>query len=169
MGDDVQFRKARPGDAGTMLSVKRAAILGIEDDRYDEDQLAAWAPDGGNLGAFEASPSADQYEIRVATIDDTVVGYGVLHLPEERLDALFVSPFYAGAGIATTLLKQLETAAQFAGIERIELTSSLTAVGFYERHGYERTGTTDREIEGVTVPFVAMARRLAPEDPQNDG
>ena len=169
MGDDVQFRKARPEDAGTMLSVKRAAILGIEDDRYDEDQLAAWAPDEGNLSAFEASPSADQYEIRVATIDGSVVGYGVLQLPEQRLDALFVSPFYADVGIASTLLKQLETAAQFAGIERIELTSSLTAVGFYEQYGYEPTGRIDREIGDVTVPFVTMARRLVPESPQNDG
>ncbi|MFC7077092.1 MULTISPECIES: GNAT family N-acetyltransferase [Haloarcula] len=169
MGDDVQFRKARPEDAGTMLSVKRAAILGIEDERYTEGQLAAWAPDEGNIEAFEASPSADQYEIQVATIDDTVVGYGVLQLPEQRLDALFVSPFYADMGIATTLLKQLETAARFAGIGVVELASSLSAVGFYERHGYERTGTIHREIEDVTVPFVTMERHLSPETPQNDG
>jgi ribosomal protein S18 acetylase RimI-like enzyme len=169
VGDDVQFRKARPEDAGTMLSVKRAAILGIEDERYTEGQLAAWAPDEGNIEAFEASPSADQYEIQVATIDDTVVGYGVLQLPEQRLDALFVSPFYADMGIATTLLKQLETAARFAGIGVVELASSLSAVGFYERHGYERTGTTHRQIEDVTVPFVTMERHLSPETPQNDG
>lgn len=169
MAADVQFRKARPEDADAMLSVKRVAILGIDDARYDEHQLAAWAPDDDDIEVFEASPDADQYEIRVATDQGTVVGYGVLQLPDQRLDALYVNPFYADMGIGTTILGQLETAARMAGVETLELSSSVTAAPFYERHGYERTGRKDREINGVVLPFTTMRRRLAPESPHSEG
>lgn len=43
-------------------------------------------------------------------------------------------------GRATPFLEQLERSTRDLGIERLDVEASITATGFYERHGYFRTG-----------------------------
>lgn len=156
MNSPLHFRQAKPADAAGMLAVKRDAILAI-DDVYDQSQLEAWAPRVTDFDAFEASPSADQYVVQVALDGGDVIGYGVLEIPNQRLDALFVDPDYQRTHVATTIYRQLETSARFSGIDRLTVVSSVTAVPFYEALGFQRIDTREKAIEGVTLPFVTMA------------
>ena len=54
--------------------------------------------------------------------------------------AVYVHPDHARHGVGSALLAELEGYARGRGLDRLSLQSSLNAVGFYERAGYERVG-----------------------------
>jgi putative acetyltransferase len=56
--------------------------------------------------------------------------------------------------VGRTLLGFVEELARRRGIEELHLSSSLTAVGFYERLGYRRTGAESEGRFGRTVELV---------------
>lgn len=76
---------------------------------------------------------------------------GVIGLEGEAVCNLFVAPDEQGRGIGQELLEQVEDLAREQGLARISLDSSLTAVGFYERLGYRRTGEEGGGRFGRTI------------------
>jgi len=166
----VQFRQATVEDAETLLSIKRAAIGGIEGGVYDAEQLAAWQPDPDAVSDFERAIGSDTFDVVLARADGADVAYGVLNATEERIDALFVRPEYGGQGIATSLVGQLESRARMRGIDEIGIVSSLNARPFYETLGYRTRDTKHRTIDGVELEFAVMHKRIdvtAASDPES--
>ncbi|UIP00864.1 GNAT family N-acetyltransferase [Halobaculum sp. CBA1158] len=108
-----------------------------------------------------------------------VVGFGTL-VPDSRdyldddagvdpagaVEAVYVHPDHAGAGVGSLLLSDLEREARDRGLASLGMHASLNAVGFYERHGYERVREVAHEFGGddcgVTGTVVELWRRLDP-------
>lgn len=86
--------------------------------------------------------------------DDGIVG--VAGLVEDRVRRFFVLPECQGAGIGRALLEAVEAAARMDRLPLLRVNSSLTAVGFYRRHGYAI------EAEGCLngTRFVKMTKPL---------
>lgn len=156
----VQFRQARPTDAGDIVALKRAAIAELTGDDYTDRQRSAWAPDGEARSDFEAAIGSDQFTVLLAEIDGDAVGYGVLNGPEKRIDAAYVHPDHARTGIASSLVEQLEMRAQMQDIDELDVVSSLNATAFYESLGYWRLGSKTRTIDGVDMEFAIMRKHL---------
>jgi len=78
---DVSFRRARPGDAGAILDVKREAIEDLEHWQYSPDQVAVWKPKCSYLDTFERVIEDDRFVVHVAVDDGDLVGYGALNVP----------------------------------------------------------------------------------------
>lgn len=53
-----------------------------------------------------------------------------------KIRSFYVHPAYARRGLGTLVLRMCETAAAAAGFTSFELTSTLTGVPLYRRHGY---------------------------------
>lgn len=119
----------------------------------------------------------------MAERERTVVGFGHLVPPAAReaesadpvdpegpapaegeVTAIYVHGDHAREGVGSALLEHLQRVARQQGLDALALTSSLNAVGFYERHGYERvreaTHETTREAE---LDVVVMRKRLGDE------
>jgi GNAT superfamily N-acetyltransferase len=156
----VQFQQAGVDDAGTLLSIKRAAIGGIDSDVYDQRQLEGWQPDVDAASDFERAIASDTFDVVLARVDGTDAAYGVLNATAGRIDALYVRPEYSGEGIATSLAGQLESRARMRGIEEIEIVSSLNARPFYETLGYRTCDAKHRTIDGVELEFAVMRKRI---------
>lgn len=156
----VRFREAEAGDAQSLWWTKHAAIDNIDTGEYTEKQLQAWKPDGEAVSDFERAIESDTFEMLVAEIEGETAGYGVLHRSDERIDAVFVHPDHMGQGIATSLVKQLETRAQMSGISGLTIVSSLNAKSFYESLGYQANGTKTRAIQEEDIEFAIMAKEL---------
>jgi len=78
-----------------------------------------------------------------------------------RIRAFFVHPEWAGRGVGARLLETCLAAAAAAGFDRVELMATLPGGGFYAHFGFEEVERVDAvERDGVTVPFVRMARCL---------
>jgi len=156
----VSVRQASADDNLDVMSVKRAAIQDGADESYSADQVAAWTPGTDELHDYEAALENDQFLVLVAEIGAAVVGFAILDVESGALLALYIQPGQHGTGIGSTLLGHVETSASMNGADTVDLLASHNAVGFYERHGYERGETVEREIGGETMPFVTMEKGL---------
>lgn len=74
-----------------------------------------------------------------------------------RMRQLAVRSGFRGQGLGRTLVSYSESVARDHGYEEMVLHARETAVGFYEKMGYEVEG--DRFIE-VTIPHFAMRKSL---------
>lgn len=70
----------------------------------------------------------------VAMSGGIVIGTGALQGTEVK--SVFVSPDWNGKGVGTALIKALEEHALRHGYEILDVSSSLSATGFYEALGY---------------------------------
>lgn len=155
-------RPATHDDADAMRSLHTVAVYELADSHYDADQLDAWAaPDADRDGFPFDDPD---HHLVLAERDGEVAGFGQLNLPEREVVADYVHPDHAGHGVGSTLLAHLEGYARGSGFDRLELTASMNAVGFYERHGYEVVEETELDrshrVEGVTLPVASMEKPL---------
>lgn len=156
-------RPATSTDTPAMRALHTAAVRELGRMAYDPDQVEAWAaPDADRDGFPFDDP--DHYLV-VAIRNGDVVGFGQLHLPECKVFADYVHPDHARQGVGSTLLTHLEGYARGRGLARLELTASMNAVGFYERHGYEVVEETELDllerVAGViTLPVRVMEKSL---------
>lgn len=76
-----------------------------------------------------------------------------------KIRGFFVHPNYARRGIGTRILQACEEAAAKAGFRCYELTSTLTGVTLYARHGYVETERLTLTLpNGEPYPAVRMKR-----------
>jgi GNAT superfamily N-acetyltransferase len=75
----------------------------------------------------------------------------VLGLEGAELFTFFVAPDRQGRGVGRALLGFAEELARKRGLRQLRVAASLTAVGFYERMGYRRTGAGSDGRFGRTV------------------
>lgn len=158
----ARVRPATPEDAPAMRALHTAAVRELGATAYDEDQVEAWAaPDADRDGFPFDDPD---HHLVVATRNGDVAGFGQLHVPEREVVADYVHPDHAHRGVGSTLLAHLEGYARGLGFDHLELTASMNAVAFYERHGYEVVEETELDmnhrVDGVVLPVAVMEKEL---------
>jgi ribosomal protein S18 acetylase RimI-like enzyme len=76
---------------------------------------------------------------------------GTIGLEGDKVYNFFVSPDRQGSGIGSELLDYVENRARAQGQRKLNVDSSLTAVAFYRKRGYRRTGEQNNRSFGRTV------------------
>ncbi|MEM7224600.1 MAG: GNAT family N-acetyltransferase [Pseudomonadota bacterium] len=82
--------------------------------------------------------------VYLAKQDATPVG--TVSLGDGKLHALFVDPDLQGQGLGQRLVGHVEARARTCGLQRLEVSSSITALPFYERLGYRLIEFEPRKI-----------------------
>jgi GNAT superfamily N-acetyltransferase len=101
--------------------------------------------------------------ILVACARDEIIGTvagAVAASGEGHLRGMAVSPVYQGAGIAVRLLETIEDWLKDQGCTRVTLDTThplLTAMKFYEKHGYSQSG---RVSDFFGMPLVEYRKDL---------
>lgn len=133
----MYVRPAVRDDRDALPALHTATVEAFGPDGYDMEQVRAWAKAG------ERSP--DDYDVdtagehfTVAVQEKEVAGFGHLVTTAGEVHAVYVHPDHAGRGVGSVLLAELEGYARGQGFSELRLQSSLNAMGFYERAGYER-------------------------------
>ena len=132
---------------------------------YTSEQIAAW---GGRLfNADNLKNNIDQDVIWVVECNGRVQGFG--HLKKTKVQsqetafilALYLAPEALGVGAGQKILNHLETQAKEWGFKEIYLESTLRALGFYVKNGFNVTGpVTSCKINGTPIPCHPMKRFL---------
>jgi GNAT superfamily N-acetyltransferase len=91
---------------------------------------------------------------RIYIMERDGVVLGTIGLENDRVYNFFVSPDRQGSGVGGELLDFAENQARTEGRKTLTVDSSLTAVPFYRRKGYRRTGEQDNRSFGRTVTMV---------------
>ncbi len=99
---------------------------------YPPESLAIWT-DGEITEGFIQFVVEHLY---VATVNDAVVGTGMIDCNSGRLDAIFVRPDMMGHGIGKQMMSFLEALGCAAGLTTLALDSTLNAAEFYRRCGF---------------------------------
>jgi N-acetylglutamate synthase-like GNAT family acetyltransferase len=144
-GDNMTLavRAALPADAVAACDVLRRSIreLCVADHGNNEKVLSAWLLNKTprNVRAWISSPT---HFAVVAVENRQVSGFGLIQQDGE-IQLCYVSPDIQHRGAGKLLLTALEQQAARWNLQRVFLTSSVTARRFYERSGYSKT---DRPI-----------------------
>ena len=132
-------RPASVADATGAVDVLRRSIteLCVEDHRNDAASLAHWLRNK-TVEHFERwllEPS----NVVLVCAGVTVGGVGLV-TRGGQIHLCYVAPDRQRQGVGRALLLAMEAQALRSGLEEIRLTSSATARGFYEKHGYVPDG-----------------------------
>jgi histone acetyltransferase (RNA polymerase elongator complex component) len=138
--DDIIIRKATPNDAEAVCAVLVRSIKGICAPYYENDKeiLAQWLENKTPDNVRQWIESDRSYCVVAVDGKDLVVGFANISGSEIMLN--YVLPEALHQGIGKRMLQALENHAIAAGVEQIEVVSSVPAKEFYERNGYVSNG-----------------------------
>jgi GNAT superfamily N-acetyltransferase len=94
------------------------------------------------------------YKRRIYILEEDGLLLGTIGIEGDRVYNFFVPPDRQGSGIGGRLLDFVEEQARGEGRRTLTVDSSLTAVSFYRRRGYRKTGEQNNRAFGRTVTMV---------------
>lgn len=151
------IRKAREAEEDSdatdirgILDVHFAAVHGEPVDYYDEEILDDWSPDvtDSRIENFANRPQRSDEVVRVAEMDNAVVGFGILVPRLSEIRACYVHPRLSRQGIGVALLTELERLAGQSGLDWLNLNAALNAEPFYLANGYVADGLGKQLLPG---------------------
>ncbi len=129
---ETRIRKACADDAAAAWEIRNAAILSQCKGHYPPESLAIWTK--GEITEQFIQFVVEQFY--VATVNDAVVGTGMIDCNTGRLDAIMVRPDMMGRGIGKQMVSFLEEIGHAAGLTKLTLDSTLNAAEFYRSCGF---------------------------------
>jgi GNAT superfamily N-acetyltransferase len=152
------MRPAAWADATALLAVHQASVQAQCAADYSPAHMAAWF-EGRTEAIYQ--DHLDHGRIWLAESGGRVLGF-VGWQPGE-LTLLFVAPDAAGQGVGTALLHQGLLGARQGAVEPPFIVSTLNAVAFYRRFGFEPVETLAfTRGAGLQYPVVKMRRAQGP-------
>ncbi|MDR2584875.1 MAG: GNAT family N-acetyltransferase [Prevotellaceae bacterium] len=159
----ITYRTAKPTDAEQLLITRRLTVLHNKNGAYSQVILHAWAPiiTEETIAAEEkALENPDRVTI-VAEDRNKMVGLCTIDLSKGLLQQCYVLPHYNGKGIARELVRQVETIAKDHRLSLLKLSSSLIALDFYKKQGYQQLNSYLYDLDnGFQMPCVMMEKYL---------
>jgi len=102
--------------------------------------------------------SAEKCDALVAVENGSIIG--VIMLYNNRITNMFVHIRMHGRNVGRSLLERLERLAEKRGIGKLTVDSSITAVGFYTKCGYEIIRKVNKPFCGIENVVFEMIKTL---------
>lgn len=153
----MQVRKATATDAEAITDLFYNTVTTVNTKDYDAEQIAAWANGRNNIDGW-IKKIIEQHFIVAEAGDQltgfaSVTGYGYI-------DFMFVHHEHQGRGIATLLLKHLLAIANGLQLTSVTTHASITALPFFEKHGFTLVKQQTVNVRGVNLTNFVMERLL---------
>ena len=129
----IKIYRAASQDVGMITQLFRDTIQNVNSKDYPADETEDWSSWWTDHDKWKKK-IAEQYFIK-AMIKDKMVGFSSL-ATDGYLDFMFTHKDYQRHGVAGNLLNKIEKKAKEQGNDLIYSDVSITAKGFFERHGY---------------------------------
>ena len=151
MKDAVAVRRFIASDAGAVQNIIRRGLREIDGRDYPPEYIEKTCAAFTVERILRQAESAHMY---VAVSGEKVVGTGSIApywgSPDESiLLTVFVLPEFIGRGVGTAVIGALEKDEYFLRASRVEIPSSVTAVGFYRKMGYVPKNGLTPDAEGL--------------------
>lgn len=151
----MEIRRYLEQDAEVISALVRRGLLEVNIKDYTKESMDAFAAAYTADKIREIAAKGHMYVllddgkiIGTATITDWTKELGAAAIGQERMIlTLFLLPEYIGKGYGRLLIETLEQDALFQTADRVSVDSSISAVGFYERMGYQHKDGVKKLIE----------------------
>lgn len=158
MSDHVEVHNYTSQDAQPTLAIFLEAVTKTAAPHYTPEQIGAWAaPRERDLVTWHQRRSSRA--TLVATVDDEAAGFSDVDI-EGFIDMLFVAPRFGRRGIATRLLREVESRAREVGARSLSVDASVVARPLLERLGFSVEAEQQPELRGVRLVNYRMVKRL---------
>jgi GNAT superfamily N-acetyltransferase len=148
----LKIRKAVTDDALAIHQIFTSSIYGIGEGIYSRPQKQAWAE---AVIADSWSTRILELHFYVAESETKVAGF--ISWFEGEIVHVYVDANFSGQGIGHQMM---EYALSHLKDRNVTLTSSLNALTFYEKFGFESEERIEKERGGVLIPCIRMRRPL---------
>jgi len=157
---EEMIRRYQPGDEVFIGRIFHDAIFQLAKDDYSPAQLEAWAgpsvdPDRWKRRCLEKNPFVNE-------VDGKVAGFIELD-PDGHIDCTYVDPAHAGRGVMSQLMDAVKEEAARQQMGGLAAEVSITARGFFERHGFVWVRDNIANVRGVSMVNYIMECRLNAE------
>ena len=153
---DLEVRRAVPADCDGILVAHTEAIRELCKAEYSQSQLAAWSE---RLTPAGYLPAMERNVFLVAEVEGRIAGFAEFAPSRGEIVAIYIHPQHARRGVGTRLFRELEQLASDNGISSLYLSSSLSAVRFYERFGFVAGAPSSHPLgNGTEIPCIPMVR-----------
>lgn len=129
----IKIYRATIQDVGIITQLFRDTIQNINSIDYPVDEIDDWSSWWTDHDKWKERIK-EQYFVK-AMIEDRIVGFSSL-ATDGYLDFMFTHKDHQGKGVAGNLIRKIEKKAKEQGNNLIYSDVSITAKGFFERHGY---------------------------------
>ncbi|QDO92558.1 GNAT family N-acetyltransferase [Formosa sediminum] len=154
---DITIRQATPEDVADITTLFRDTIINVNALDYNEKQIAAWASVANDTDIWIERIS-DFYFI-VAERDTEIVGFAYLK-KGYYLDGLFVHKDHQRQGIASALLRTIESQVMIEDYPEIRTDVSITALPFFEDRYFDIVKKQKKTFKGMAFQNYIMKKTL---------
>ena len=160
----MKYRTATAQDAKWMVNIHFNAVHAISHEIYTRNILESWSPKPNEVRIkwlTDTIESDHTYSIIAEDINSEIVGFAILQIGKNALQALYVNPSSKGKGVGKMLLNRIEEYALEVGINNIQLKSSLNSVSFYKDRGFIEVSKSMQELtNGEYMESISMQKSL---------
>jgi len=146
-----------PGEETELRRVFMSSVHELARGFYTPEQLDAWAP-----AVHDKQDWANRIAALrpfVATIEERVAGYADLQ-DSGYIDHFFVSGDFPARGVGSALMQHLHAVAAKRGLRKLSAHVSLSAEGFFARHGFLVDERQTVVVAGVPMENSRMSKGL---------
>jgi GNAT superfamily N-acetyltransferase len=153
--EDVSTRPFEAADAETVsrLIIEDLSLVNIQD--YGESAVRQFIRFYSPSFVAEYALAGDML---VADANEEIIA--TVTLEDGRVRNLFVRPDCHRLGLGRLLMARVEDLAREKGLTKLTLQAGLSAVEFYQKIGYSRTGEITERIGSAQVKMVMMEKVL---------
>lgn len=157
MKNEIEIRQATSKDLPQITSIFRDTITTVNSKDYSEQQIEVWASGADDKNKWEER--IKKLYFIVAEIKNTIVGFAYLK-NGNYFDGLFVHKDYQRRGIASKLIRIIESQVMMNGFEIIKSDVSITALPFFDNKYYDVKKKQKKSFKGLVFVNYIVEKAL---------
>lgn len=157
MKNQIEIRQATSEDLPEITSIFRDTIIHVNSKDYSEKQIEVWASGADDIKKWE--DRIKKFYFIVAVIENTIVGFAYLK-NGNYFDGLFVHKDYQRLGIASKLMRIVESQVMMNGFEIIKSDVSITALPFFDNKYYNVIKKQKKSFKGLVFENYIVEKEL---------
>lgn len=151
------IRKAKHKDINEIRFLFRDTVIYINSADYNEEEIKVWSEFYKNRNRWKSL--IDEQYFLVSELCGKITGFSSI-TGNGYLDFMYVHKDYQGQGIAGKLLIETEKYAENLHLNKIFCHASKTAVPFFEKNGFIKTGEVINRVKNVEFINAVMTKEF---------
>jgi putative acetyltransferase len=153
----IEIREATNDDLNDIISLFRETVTNVNSKHYSEQQIQVWSSSADDTKRWQ--DRIDNIYFIVAEENNNIAGFAYLK-DGNYFDGLFIHKDYQRQGIASKLLRVIESKVMMNGFDEIKSDVSITALPFFENHYYDVVKKQQKVFKGMTFENYIVSKEL---------